>query len=68
MPRLRSGGSGQLRQALEGRGLRLQQLDGVAADDRPGARQPVRRYAERPRDAPSPAAVEALAVVAYQQP
>jgi len=58
-----------LGEALAERGLRLQRLDGAwqlttAAEvsDR------VRRYAERAEGRLSPAALEALAVVAYQQP
>jgi segregation and condensation protein B len=58
-----------LAEALEGRGLRLQQLDGSwQLSTSPAVADRVRRYAERAEGRLSPAAVEALAVVAYQQP
>jgi segregation and condensation protein B len=58
-----------LAQALEARGLRLQELDGSwQLTTAPEVADTVRRYAERSEGRLSPAAVEALAVVAYQQP
>jgi segregation and condensation protein B len=54
---------------LEARGIRLQQLDGSwQLTTAPDVADTVRRYAERTEGRLSPAAVEALAVVAYQQP
>lgn len=62
-------GLAALAEALEGRGLRLQQLDGSwQLSTSPAVADRVRRYAERAEGRLSPAAVEALAVVAYQQP
>ena len=58
-----------LGEALAGRGLRLQQLDGAwQLTTAPEVADRVRRYAERAEGRLSPAALEALAVVAYQQP
>lgn len=58
-----------LTEALEGRGLALQELDGSwQLTTAPAVADRVRRYAERSEGRLSPAAVEALAVVAYQQP
>ncbi len=58
-----------LAEALEGRGIRLQQLDGSwQLTTAPEVADRVRRYAERTEGRISPAAVEALAVVAYRQP
>jgi segregation and condensation protein B len=55
--------------ALDGRGIRLQQLEGRwQLTTAPEVADRVRRYAERAEGRLSPAAVEALAVVAYQQP
>lgn len=55
--------------SLEGRGIRLQQLEGSwQLTTAPEVADRVRRYAERAEGRLSPAAVEALAVVAYQQP
>jgi segregation and condensation protein B len=55
--------------ALSGRGLRLQRLDGAwQLTTAPEVSDRVRRYAERAEGRLSPAALEALAVVAYQQP
>lgn len=54
---------------LEGRGIRLQQLDGAwQLTTAPQVADRVRRYAERTEGRISPAAVEALAVIAYRQP
>lgn len=54
---------------LEARGIRLQELDGSwQLTTAPDVADTVRRYAERAEGRLSPAAVEALAVVAYQQP
>lgn len=54
---------------LEARGIRLQELDGSwQLTTAPDVADTVRRYAERTEGRLSPAAVEALAVVAYQQP
>jgi segregation and condensation protein B len=62
-------GLAALTKALEGRGLRLQKLDGSwQLSTSPAVADRVRRYAERAEGRLSPAAVEALAVVAYQQP
>jgi segregation and condensation protein B len=59
----------ELGSALSGRGLALQQLDGAwQLTTAPEVADTVRRYAERTEGRLSPAAVEALAVVAYQQP
>lgn len=58
-----------LAHALEARGLRIQELDGSwQLTTAPEVADTVRRYAERTEGRLSPAAVEALAVVAYQQP
>jgi segregation and condensation protein B len=55
--------------ALAGRGLRLQRLDDAwQLTTAPEVADRVRRYAERAEGRLSPAALEALAVVAYQQP
>lgn len=55
--------------ALSGRGLRLQRLDDTwQLTTAPEVADRVRRYAERAEGRLSPAALEALAVVAYQQP
>ena len=55
--------------SLGGRGIRLQQLDDAwQLTTAPGVADRVRRYAERSEGRLSPAAVEALAVVAYRQP
>jgi segregation and condensation protein B len=55
--------------ALTGRGLRLQRLDDTwQLTTSPEVADRVRRYAERAEGRLSPAALEALAVVAYQQP
>lgn len=52
-----------------GRGLRLQRLDEAwQLTTAPEVADRVRRYAERAEGRLSPAALEALAVVAYQQP
>jgi segregation and condensation protein B len=62
-------GLAELGAGLEGRGLALQQLDGAwQLTTAPAVADTVRRYAERTEGRLSPAAVEALAVVAYQQP
>jgi segregation and condensation protein B len=62
-------GLGALAASLESRGLRLQQLEGSwQLSTSPAVADRVRRYAERAEGRLSPAAVEALAVVAYQQP
>lgn len=62
-------GLGALAEALEGRGIRLQQLDDAwQLTTAPAVADRVRRYAERTEGRLSPAAVEALAVVAYRQP
>jgi segregation and condensation protein B len=54
---------------LDGRGIRLQNLDAAwQLTTAPEVADRVRRYAERSEGRLSPAAVEALAVVAYQQP
>ncbi|MGH2463391.1 MAG: SMC-Scp complex subunit ScpB [Candidatus Limnocylindria bacterium] len=54
---------------LAGRGLRLQRLDEAwQLTTAPEVADRVRRYAERAEGRLSPAAIEALAVVAYQQP
>lgn len=58
-----------LDEALAGRGLRLQRLeDAWQLTTAPEVADRVRRYAERAEGRLSPAALEALAVVAYQQP
>jgi len=58
-----------LASSLEGRGIRLQQLDGNwQLTTAPEVADRVRRYAERAEGRLSPAAMEALAIVAYQQP
>jgi segregation and condensation protein B len=68
-PAAAADGLATLAEALEGRGLRLQQLDGSwQLSTSPTVADRVRRYAERAEGRLSPAAVEALAVVAYQQP
>ena len=55
--------------ALDGRGIRLQQLEGRwQLTTAPEVADRVRRYAERAEGRLSQAAVEALAVVAYQHP
>ena len=60
---------GTLADTLEGRGIRLQQLgDAWQLTTAPEVADRVRRYAERTEGRLSPAAVEALAVVAYRQP
>ncbi|HET9497268.1 MAG TPA: SMC-Scp complex subunit ScpB [Candidatus Limnocylindria bacterium] len=60
---------GTLAETLEGRGIRLQQLDDAwQLTTAPEVADRVRRYAERTEGRLSPAAVEALAVVAYRQP
>jgi segregation and condensation protein B len=60
---------GTLGATLEGRGIRLQQLDDAwQLTTAPEVADRVRRYAERTEGRLSPAAVEALAVVAYRQP
>jgi segregation and condensation protein B len=62
-------GLADLTRALEGRGLALQELEGSwQLTTAPAVADRVRRYAERSEGRLSPAAVEALAVVAYQQP
>jgi segregation and condensation protein B len=62
-------GLARLAEMLEGRGIALQELDGAwQLTTAPGVADRVRRYAERSEGRLSPAAVEALAVVAYQQP
>ena len=59
----------RLRDALVGRGIRLQELDGQwQLTTAPEIADQVRRYAERAEGRLSPAALEALAVVAYRQP
>jgi segregation and condensation protein B len=59
----------RLAETLEGRGIALQELEGSwQLTTAPGVADRVRRYAERSEGRLSPAAVEALAVVAYQQP
>lgn len=58
-----------LGESLSGRGLRLQRLeDAWQLTTAPEVADRVRRYAERAEGRLSPAALEALAVVAYQQP
>jgi segregation and condensation protein B len=58
-----------LSEELSERGLRLQRLDGAwQLTTAPEVSDRVRRYAERAEGRLSPAALEALAVVAYQQP
>ena len=58
-----------LAETLSGRGLRLQsQEDAWQLTTAPEVADRVRRYAERAEGRLSPAALEALAVVAYQQP
>jgi len=60
---------GTLASSLDGRGIRLQQLDDTwQLTTAPEVADRVRRYAERTEGRLSPAAVEALAVVAYRQP
>lgn len=60
---------GTLAATLEGRGIRVQQLDDAwQLTTAPEVADRVRRYAERTEGRLSPAAVEALAVVAYRQP
>jgi segregation and condensation protein B len=62
-------GLNTLAESLEARGVRLQELDGSwQLTTAPEVAETVRRYAERTEGRLSPAAVEALAVVAYQQP
>ncbi len=68
-PAVAADGLAALSAALESRGLRLQQLEGAwQLTTAPEVADTVRRYAERTEGRLSPAAVEALAVVAYQQP
>lgn len=58
-----------LDEALSGRGLRMQRLDDAwQLTTAPEVADRVRRYAERAEGRLSPAALEALAVVAYRQP
>ena len=58
-----------LRTELTGRGIGLQELDGAwQLTTAPEVADRVRRYAERAEGRLSPAALEALAVVAYRQP
>jgi segregation and condensation protein B len=58
-----------LRAVLSDRGIRLQELDGAwQLTTAPQVADRVRRYAERTEGRLSPAAVEALAVIAYRQP
>lgn len=58
-----------LDEVLAGRGLRIQRLkDAWQLTTAPAVADRVRRYAERAEGRLSPAALEALAVVAYQQP
>lgn len=62
-------GLAALSEALEDRGIRLQRLEGSwQLTTSPSVADRVRRYAEVAEGRLSPAAVEALAVVAYQQP
>lgn len=62
-------GLDDLRISLAERGIRLQELDGVwQLTTAPEVADRVRRYAERTEGRLSPAAVEALAVIAYRQP
>ena len=62
-------GLGELRGALAERGIRLQELDGAwQLTTAPEVADRVRRYAERTEGRLSPAALEALAVIAYRQP
>jgi segregation and condensation protein B len=62
-------GLGELRGALVERGIRLQELDGAwQLTTAPEVADRVRRYAERTEGRLSPAALEALAVIAYRQP
>ena len=64
-----TGALATLATSLEGRGIRLQQLDDAwQLTTAPEVADRVRRYAERTEGRLSPAAVEALAVVAYRQP
>jgi segregation and condensation protein B len=59
----------ELRAALADRGIRLQALDDAwQLTTAPEVADRVRRYAERTEGRLSPAAVEALAVIAYRQP
>jgi segregation and condensation protein B len=59
----------ELRAALAPRGIRLQELDGAwQLTTAPEVADRVRRYAERTEGRLSPAALEALAVIAYRQP
>jgi segregation and condensation protein B len=59
----------ELRAGLADRGIRLQELDGAwQLTTAPEVADRVRRYAERTEGRLSPAAVEALAVIAYRQP
>jgi len=68
-PRAAEDALGALASSLEGRGIRLQQLDGNwQLTTAPEVADRVRRYAERAEGRLSPAAMEALAIVAYQQP
>jgi segregation and condensation protein B len=62
-------GLGELRASLVERGIRLQELDGAwQLTTAPEVADRVRRYAERIEGRLSPAALEALAVIAYRQP
>ena len=68
-PREVAAGLVALRDALATRGLRLQEHDGAwQLATAPEVADRVRRYAERAEGRLSPAALEALAVVAYHQP
>jgi segregation and condensation protein B len=59
----------ELRANLADRGIRLQELDDAwQLTTAPEVADRVRRYAERTEGRLSPAAVEALAVIAYRQP
>jgi segregation and condensation protein B len=59
----------ELRATLADRGIRLQELDDAwQLTTAPEVADRVRRYAERTEGRLSPAAVEALAVIAYRQP
>lgn len=62
-------GLDDLRATLTERGIRVQELDGAwQLTTAPEVADRVRRYAERTEGRLSPAAVEALAVIAYRQP